>query len=276
VDDVAYCGLHWKHLRGPEVGRMALRPNRSVAGAGSSGCYTPGLMVTRGLTRLGGMALDLLYPPRCALCSAHGSFLCEACEGSLPRAGGVRCDACWLPIGAPECMACKEHPTLLRRLRAVYRYEGGVRTLVQGFKFRGLSSLGPALGERLAACYEQQGLETEVIVPVPLTTARRRSRGYNQALLLAREVSKLTGVPVVEALRRTGNAPPQAQSATAEERRANVVEAFAVADTAAVEGRRALLIDDVATTGATLNACAVELLAAGAVEVDGLTLARED
>jgi ComF family protein len=164
----------------------------------------------------------------------------------------------------------------LTRLRSVYRYEGGVRTLVQAFKFRGLSSLGETLAARLAACYEQHGLEADVIVPVPLTTSRKRGRGYNQAWLLARELSRATGVPAVEALRRTGNAPPQAGSPTAEERRRNVVGAFGVARPSDVEERRVLLIDDVATTGATLNACALELLAAGATEVSGLTLARED
>ncbi|HEU0073971.1 MAG TPA: ComF family protein [Dehalococcoidia bacterium] len=233
-------------------------------------------MVTRSLTRLGVAALDLVYPPRCALCEKHGSFLCEACRESLPRADGRRCDACWLPLRGFECAACAEHPTALTRLRSVYRYEGGVRSLVQAFKFRGQSSLGKTLAALLVSCYEIQGLAADVIVPVPLTTARRRGRGYNQASLLAREVSRSIGVPVAGGLQRTGKAPPQAQSATAEERRRNVVGAFEVARPGDVVGRRVLLIDDVATTGATLNACAVELFNAGAAEVSGLTLARED
>jgi competence protein ComFC len=233
-------------------------------------------MVTRGLTRLGGLALDLLYPPRCALCEKHGSFLCEACRDALPRAEGRRCDACWLPLRGDTCAACAEHPTALTRLRSVFRYEGGVRTLVQAFKFRGQSSLGKTLAAELMECYGTHGLEADVIVPVPLTTARRRGRGYNQAALLAAEVSRETGLPMAEALGRTGKAVPQAQSATAEERRSNVVGAFAVARAEDVAGWRVLLIDDVATTGATLNACAVELLDAGATEVIGLTLARED
>jgi ComF family protein len=233
-------------------------------------------MVTKGLGRLGGVALDLIYPPRCALCQKHGSFLCEACRESLPRAGGRRCEACWLPLRGSECGGCAEHPTALTRLRAVYRYEGGVRTLVHAFKFGGQSSLARALGGDLARCYVDHGLDADVIVPVPLTVARRRDRGYNQAALLARQVSRQTGVAVAEALRRTGNAPPQAQSATAEERRRNVIGAFEVARASDIEGLRVLVVDDVATTGATLNACAVELLKAGALDVSGLTLARED
>jgi ComF family protein len=233
-------------------------------------------MVTRSLARLGGVALDLLYPPRCALCEKHGSFLCEACSEALPRAEGRRCDVCWLPLTGPACRSCAEHPTALTRLRSVYRYEGGVRTLVHAFKFRGQSSLGKPLAAELTRCYADHGLEADVIVPVPLAVARRRGRGYNQASLLAREVSRQTGLPAAEALRRRGSATTQAQSASAEERRRNVVGAFVVARPGEVAGRRVLLIDDVATTGATLNACAVELLNAGAAEVAGLTLARED
>ena len=233
-------------------------------------------MVTRSLSRLGGVALDLLYPPRCVLCDRHGALLCESCRASLPPAAGRRCNACWLPLRGAACGACAEHPTALTRLRSAYRYDDGVRTLVHAFKFRGQSSLGKALAAELARLYADHGLEADVIVPVPLTTSRRRGRGYNQAALVARELSRQTVVPLAEALRRTGNAPPQAQSPTAEERRRNVIGTFEVARPADVEGRRILLIDDVATTGATLNACAIELLRAGAVEVSGLTLARED
>ena len=233
-------------------------------------------MVTRNLTRLGGLALDLLYPPRCALCARHGSFLCGPCEASLPRVDGRRCGACWLPLGGEKCAACAAHPAELTRLRAVYRYEGDVRKLVQAFKFGGRSSLAGTLAEQMTICYEMHGLDAEVILPVPLAAGRRRSRGYNQASLLAKEVSRGIGVPLVEALRRTGSVAPQAQSATAAERRRNVAGAFEVARVGSVAGRRVLIIDDVATTGATLNACAIELLNAGVAEVSGFTLARED
>jgi ComF family protein len=165
---------------------------------------------------------------------------------------------------------------LLTQLRSVYRYEGGVRTLVHAFKFRGQTSLGKTLGEQLTSCYIEHGLLANVVVPVPLAASRRRSRGYNQASLLARELSRSTGIPVTDALRRVGHAKPQANSATAEERRANVIGAFEANQNCDVTGLRVLIIDDVATTGATLNACAEALLAAGAAEVIGLTLARED
>jgi ComF family protein len=228
------------------------------------------------ITSLGRLALDLVYPPRCAVCGAGGSFLCDRCIDALPRADGLRCPRCWLPRRGPQCFACAEHPPHLERLRSAFRYESGVIRLVHAFKFGSQSSLAPALGALLAGAYEQHGLDASVIVPVPLTASRRRVRGYNQALLMARELSKHTGVPVVEALRRNGHSIAQAVSASAEQRRRNVEGVFALAKGQDVAGARVLLLDDVATTGATLNACAAVLLQAGAAAVSGLTLARED
>ncbi len=151
-----------------------------------------------------------------------------------------------------------------------------MRRLVHAFKFGGQSCLAEALSQQLYEAYEQHELEADLIAVVPLTGLRRRTRGYNQAALLAQNLARWLELPYVEALSRRGRATPQAQSPSAEQRRLNVIDAFAVRDAASVEGRRVLLIDDVATTGATLNACAVALLNAGASEVYGLTLARED
>jgi ComF family protein len=161
-------------------------------------------------------------------------------------------------------------------VRSVFRYEGGVRRLVRGLKFRGYSCLAPILGEQLARCYEAHELDADVIVPVALTGWRRRTRGFNQALLLANAVSLAHQLPVVEALRRKGHAPNQASSLTAEQRRRNVERVFSVSMPEAVQGRRVLLVDDVATTSATLSACALQLLHSGAETVLGLTVARED
>jgi len=115
----------------------------------------------------------------------------------------------------------------------------------------------------------------DILVPVPLHRKRLRERGYNQSSLLARELSKLVDLPVVEdCLERKRYVRPQARTSTVEERRNNVVAAFA-SGSRDVRGKQVLLIDDVATSGATLNACAVVLKAAGASSVWGLTLARE-
>jgi ComF family protein len=240
-------------------------------------CASRSLIVTKHLRNIGRAALDVLYPPRCVLCERAGPFLCGDCVEGLPRADGARCDACWLPLRhAWYCYACEEHPASLTALRSVFRYEGDIRRLVHAFKFGGQSCLAEALSQQLYEAYEQHELDVDVVMAVPLTGLRRRTRGYNQASLLAQNLARWLALPNVEALSRVGHTTPQAQSPSAEQRRRNVLGAFAVRDAASVAGRRVLLIDDVATTGATLNACAVELLAAGTSEVVGLTLARED
>jgi ComF family protein len=233
-------------------------------------------MVTRSLGRLGTAVLDLVYPPRCVLCGRLGPFLCEGCEAALPRADGRRCDACWLPLSGAACEACALHPTSLSRLRSLYRYQGEVRRLVHAYKFGGVSALGRPLGLQLAAGYRDHGLDADAVAAVPLTGARKRQRGYNQAALGGREAATELGLPYLEPLRRRGHATPQAGSASAEQRRQNVRDAFAPAPGVQVRGQRILLIDDVATTGATLSACAGVLLSMGASAVVGLTLARED
>jgi ComF family protein len=230
------------------------------------------------LRRAGQVVLDLVYPPRCVLCERQGSFLCETCLVTLPRAEGARCETCWLPLqGSSQCWACLERPPALASLRSVFRYEGATRRLVRAFKFEGVSSLAPLLAHELAECYRAHGLAADVVVSVPLSGHRKRERGYNQAELLARETARMLGLPRSVVLRRRRHSEAQARSPNAEQRHQNVAGAYEITRSAeGVRGQRALLIDDVATTGATLNACAAVLLSSGAASVSGLTLARED
>ena len=132
----------------------------------------------------------------------------------------------------------------------------------------------PTLGGLMASCVQKAGLEGDALVPVPLHPRRLRERGYNQAELLAQQMGRRLGVPVAaRSLVRVRNTPAQARSENRETRRANVAAAFRAKD--AFDGRRVLLVDDVCTTGATLEACAAALREAGAQEVWGVTLARE-
>jgi competence protein ComFC len=147
---------------------------------------------------------------------------------------------------------------------------------VHALKYDGQTALAEPMTALMEAELREQGAGIDLVVPVPLFGWRRRSRGYNQSALLAGEIGKLLAVPVVEnALRRLRNTPPQARIASAGERRSNVQGAFACQD-ARVAGRSVLLVDDVTTTGATLEACAAPLKAAGAGCVRALTFARED
>ena len=227
------------------------------------------------LDRITRGALDLLYPPACVLCGRNGAFLCRSCCEELPRAGGPRCDRCWLPLSGESCWRCAARPLALDRLRCVWRYEGKVRRLVRDFKFRGFSCLALPLAGLLQASYVQHSLDADAVVPVPLHARRRRERGFDQALLLAKSLGQAMGLPVLDALERTRYDQPQS-GLTRGQRLSNVEGAFRVRRPSTISGRHILLIDDVATTGATLDACALELHSAGAAGVSALTLARED
>jgi ComF family protein len=150
-----------------------------------------------------------------------------------------------------------------------------MRQAIHQLKYRNLRALAVTLSQLLRDYLVANPIPAEALVPVPLHPKRLRERGYNQSSLLARQLGKLTGLVVVDdCLIRQRTAPPQARSASVEERRRNVAEAFACRDRQLRE-RQVLLIDDVATSGATLDACAAALKASGAASVWGLTVARE-
>jgi len=141
------------------------------------------------------------------------------------------------------------------------------------FKYRGRTVLAEPLGELMAAYWTQHPMPIDVVVPVPLHAARLRERGYNQAALLAHEMARRVGLTVDErVLLRQRATAPQVEL-DAEQRKENVQQAFRCSGNG-LKGRRVLLIDDVCTTGATLEACAIALYDGGAREVRALTLAR--
>jgi len=154
-------------------------------------------------------------------------------------------------------------------------YEGTLRRAIHLLKYDRMTPLARPLGERLALA-AQDFSAFDAIVPAPLHWGRRWDRGFNQAELLAREVSRRTRIPVDRRLLRTRSTPPQAGLSAAERRR-NVQGAFqAAGDKAAIRGKKLIVVDDVMTTGATLEACARALKRAGAAQVAVLTLARAD
>ena len=205
-----------------------------------------------------------------------GGFLCESCRSSLPAVKPPLCPRCGLPESTNEvCAGCGDHPGALDGMFSPYRFEGVVRQAVHQLKYRNLRALAGPLADLMADHLEDGGATGSVLVPVPLHRRRLRERGYNQSALLARRLGERTGIPVsgdcLERLRRT---PPQARTASVRERRENVAGVFACRDRR-LRGERVLLVDDVATSGATMEACAVALKEAGAAFVQGLTLARE-
>jgi ComF family protein len=153
-------------------------------------------------------------------------------------------------------------------------YEGKLRKLVHVFKYGGVATLARPLAGCLMTALPHD-LRADMIVPVPMHWWRRYSRGYNQAYLLAREVSQRTGLPLANAVRRRHNTPPQA-GLSDYERRHGLSGVFAVPRPESVRSRHVLLIDDVFTTGATASACGGVLKRAGAASITVLTLARVD
>ncbi|MBM3942428.1 MAG: ComF family protein [SAR202 cluster bacterium] len=151
---------------------------------------------------------------------------------------------------------------------------GTVREAIHALKYRDLRAAAPELGKLLAEHLQAHPLPGDVLVPVPLHPRRLRQRGYNQSALLARELGKLTGLPVAAGwLARVRSAPPQARAANRQERASNVRDAFAA--TGSARGISVVLVDDVTTTGSTFSAAARALKDAGAATVWGLALAKE-
>jgi ComF family protein len=173
------------------------------------------------------------------------------------------------------CPSCRRWKLDIDGIRSPFAFQGVLRQAIHRFKYGGFKALSAPLAELLARNLESRPLPGEVLVPVPLHPLRLRDRGYNQSGLLAREMGRLTGLAVEEqTLFRHRNSRAQARTPEAEERRGNVSGAFGCRGHA-LRGKRVILIDDVCTTGATLNSCAVALKTAGAASVWGLALARE-
>lgn len=220
--------------------------------------------------RIAGGALDLALPPTCAGCGREGAPICEACHPGLfvrrGRPGG-------LAIGLPS-----DVPLPILQMEWCAPYAGLARRALHELKYGGERRLADPLGRAMAERWREAGAGGDLLVPVPVHPDRRRVRGYDQAELLARSAAASLGLPIVIALARARATLPQYELGR-ELRAANVAGAFAIVPSApvraAVRGRWIVLVDDVATTGATLVACADALLGAGAAGVSALTVARE-
>lgn len=214
-----------------------------------------------------------LFYPRAACCLICGDprraeladGLCDRCRRALQerRLPPQACSRCLMPVGKGGCRFCAS--PMMQPLEAVYapyRFGGEVRQLVHAFKFNACDEALPILCGAMADSLTRR--DFDCLVPVPLHPRRLRQRGFNQALLLCRELSLRTGIPVREMLRRTVYHRPQSRTRLSR-RKANVSRAFSCPEDAA--GLRVLLVDDVRTTGSTAHACAQALKNAGAESV---------
>lgn len=215
--------------------------------------------------------VDLLLPPRCAGCGTRGAWLCAACRAALPRPEPPLCVRCGLSLRDGRCEACQRPEWQLDALRVAADFAPPLRALVHRLKFRGARYLARPLGLLLAEPYAALAPADALLVAVPLHIDRERARGYNQAALLADALARAVGQCYQPLLVRVRATPPQVGLSAAERWR-NVAGAFVAP--VRLDGARVVLVDDVATTGATLNAAAAALRAAGARWIGAVALAR--
>lgn len=247
------------------------------------------------VARVSNTVLRILLAPVCPACQSAldeplRGPVCGACWGSVTHLTPPWCRRCGdalPPIAALAqdlCARCRRAPPCLSILRSAGIYDGALRRIVHAFKYDGCRALAAPLGRLMREAGGDVLRGATAVVPVPLSRRRAASRGFNQSDDLARQL----GAPVWPVLRRRRHGPPQA-GLGAEARAANVAGAYGVSWTAAalaragvpwrpsargLEGATLVIVDDVLTTGATVDACARVLIAAGAAEVRALTAAR--
>ncbi|MBE7377179.1 ComF family protein [Pseudomonas lopnurensis] len=217
----------------------------------------------------------------CLLCDepCEGHPLCGACEAELPWLDG-RCSICAVPLPTRGliCGECLKRPPAYDHVEVPWRFAFPVDALITRFKHQARWPFGRLLGERLAHHLEHAFVDglprPDALLPVPLARRRLRQRGFNQAQMLADWLGRALAIPVdARMLQRLVDTPPQ-QQLDAATRRRNLRQAFGVSPAALVKGRHLALVDDVLTTGATVEALARLLKRAGAVRVDVYCVAR--
>ena len=229
---------------------------------------------------------DLLFPRRCPVCDRPvlpaGALICEECAKTLHPVGRDTCMCCGKPVAGRQelCADCAKRPHIFTAGTAVYTFRSCSGALYR-FKYRGREEYADFFGESMARrlrVWQAEGpgavrrRPPEALIAVPSSGDRVRRRGYDQSLLLARAMSRRTGIPVLEnVLLRTRSTPPM-RGMPAAERQKNLKKAFLVHGNS-VESKSIMLIDDIYTTGATMDACAEQLRKAGSGPVFFMTLA---
>jgi competence protein ComFC len=229
-------------------------------------------------------AVSLLYPATCAVCGKNlraGEYLCNGCEAKIVRIAPPFCERCSEPFEgsisiAFSCANCAHRTIYFDAAVAAYRGRGIVRDVIHEFKYNRQIHLRHLVGRWLCAALDDERLRNrqfDIIVPVPLHSARQRERGFNQASVLAELLSAHTSIPCRPMLKRLRYTTTQT-ALDRSERMENLHNAFRLRKNTDVRGLRVLVIDDVLTTGSTLSECARVLKRAGAKSVHAATAAR--
>jgi len=229
---------------------------------------------------------DIIFPPRCSICGTlldgnRATSFCRACRSGMTRIEPPLCSCCGTPFEGPhagdhlcgECLSGVQHMSVAR---AFGKYDGTLMAAIHLFKYRGKSAVGHALGKLMANhIYKDLNIKNyTVIIPVPLHPKRLRERGFNQSLILARHLGRKYAIPVdFMTLKRRKHTDPQILLKR-NQRMSNVRGAFEVTVQDNIAGQRIILVDDVYTTGSTVQECCRTLIRHDAQDVAVITLAR--
>ncbi len=219
--------------------------------------------------------LNSLLPVSCGLCNAAtGSHLplCQPCLNELPVLS-TACNSCALPVAtAGSCGKCQQHPPACEQTEALFLYQEPLSQLVQQFKFSRKLEYGCLFSSLMAKKILSLSDKPDVIIPVPLHSSRLRSRGFNQSWEIARQLSRISGIKASHKFCQRIKKTPLQTGLKASERKRNLRQAFSITEN--VRDLHICIVDDVMTTGSTLEAIASELKSAGAERVSGLVVAR--
>ncbi|MBU1038826.1 ComF family protein [Patescibacteria group bacterium] len=225
-----------------------------------------------------------LFPKLCLGCRQHGTYACPTCLTKLSFTKQLKCPNCHKPsLLGQFCAKCQKDTLYLNGLWPAQNYAHPlIKQLIKTFKYEGVWEINDILSQFLVATlfnyqlpppWHQVPLTSWFITPIPLAKRKQRQRGFNQAELMARQLAQLTNLPFETTLIRQRPTPKQSRL-TNYWRQTNLTEAFCLTDQAQPSGKIYILVDDVYTSGATLNAGAKVLKQAGALEVWGLTVAK--
>ena len=229
--------------------------------------------------------LDLLYPRNCIQCGAPSpepmKYICWDCLSDTPKVEPPFCALCGDPVAGDiqhdyTCFACARETPAFDRARSAVRYEGAFGSALRALKYENALWVVDDLAELIFACVQAEypSQPFDLVTAVPLHPSRRRARGFNQSALLGGALARRLRIPFQERLLRRVLATVSQTGLTAPQRTANVCGAFRIGWFARPAGQKILLVDDVMTTGATVNACAKALRKGGVVSVHVVTAAR--
>ncbi len=234
--------------------------------------------IPRGLREAGGLLLDLIFPRRCPVCHEAAMppyHICPACRARLPFIGTARCGKCGKPVPGTDrlCDDCRTRQHAFDRGLGLLLYDETMRSTMSYLKYRGRKEYGEALGELLAEYTADLAAlwRPSVIVPVPLHPKKMNTRTYNQAAEIARPLARAFGIPMAETMLRRSSETLAMKNLDAVERFRNLEGAFEPGP-GFVPARSVLLVDDIYTTGATMDAASLTLREAGIREIYFLTV----